>query len=99
MFISIIGDYDGIDTDNNLVFCTYTMLSELMHDKLIKIFTLKYDDLGKLIITNFKYDNLILKKKLLKIIDIEWKNIEYQLPSPDELFWITSDLSENINFT
>ena len=92
MFVLIINEYENVRTNEDLRIYTIGMLDELMENKLIKIYLLRKDENNILINEESKYDTFEQKDKLIKIIDESWKALEYRIPNPDELFWITADL-------
>lgn len=89
MFISIINEYNGVQNQEDLKLYTYAMLKELMDENLIKIYILYLDKMGNLKKNIYNYHNEESKKVLINIIDDAWKNKNYSLPLPNELFWIT----------
>ena len=90
IFVSIIGENS---TNQDLVTTTYVMLRELMNEKLIDVFVLEnkvYMD--KKIVDNilYKYETKEDIENFIIKIDKEWTMLNYQLPNPDKLFWLTT---------
>ncbi|MCX8531950.1 hypothetical protein [Chryseobacterium luquanense] len=92
MFISIVNEYENIHNIEDLKIYAMAMLNELMESNLIKIFLLKKDEKNILINEEYSFKTPEQKKDLIKIIDERWKALQYRLPNPDEIFWVTSDL-------
>lgn len=92
MFISIIKEYDKVINQEDLQVYTFTMLEELMNENLIKIFLLYNDKDGVLQTYLYEYSDTKAKVHLINLLNEKWKEITYRLPSPTELFWLTSDL-------
>lgn len=91
MFVSIINEYDKIVTNDDLRRYTFKMLEELMDENLIKVYLLN-DNAKDLQINLYDYSNKQNKMDLISLLDKKWRQINYRLPQPNELFWITADL-------
>ncbi len=94
MFISIINEYEKVQNFEDLKFFTYSMLTELMDEKLIKIYVPKIDKGNIIQIIEYICNDKKSELEIIKIIDNEWKYIDYKIPQPNELFWITTDLKK-----
>ena len=94
MFISIISEFENINNNDDLKIYTFKMLNELMSENLIDAFTLKNEIIdNEFFIVNilYKYENKIDIENFIKSIDNEWALLNYNLPEPNQLFWITTN--------
>lgn len=94
MFISIINEYINSSNKNDLIVLTYTMLRELMDENLINIFVLTISEKGVVNPNFYSYNDKKSKDDLIEYIDSKWKEMDYRLPFPNELFWIET-ISKN----
>ena len=92
MFISIIKEYDKVTNQEDLQVYTFAMLEELMNENLINIFLLENNETGVLKTCLYEYSDTKSKVHLINLLNQKWKEIGYRLPTPAELFWLTSDL-------
>ena len=87
MFISIVSDYEGCFNDGDKMLYTYKMLREIMSEYLVDVFIVKSNkELIPIIFNNaLDIENFIIE------IDKGWKKLNYKLPNPDQLFWLTTN--------
>lgn len=94
MFVSIISQYNGLKTNEDIKESSLKMLRELMTEKLIDVFVLKKEKINnKVVISNilYNYDSLKSINVFLINLDKDWTFYNNRLPQPDELFWISSN--------
>lgn len=85
MFISIVSEIEYRCNDENRMLFTYKMLRELMSEKLVDVFIVKPNEQLIPFIFNTAQDI----ENFLTHIDKEWKKLNYKVPNPDQLFWLT----------
>lgn len=85
MFISIIGKFNKVDDKESKIIYTFLMLKELMHEGLVEVFFVSETTTDKY---EFKASEDI--DYFIEKINTEWKELSYELPKPNQLFWITS---------
>lgn len=76
MFTSIINEYEKVQNLEDLKFFTYSMLTELMDEKLIKIYVPKIDKGNIIQIIEYICNDKKSELEIIKIIDNEWKYID-----------------------
>ncbi|WP_448606644.1 hypothetical protein [Paenimyroides ceti] len=89
MFVAIVNELNTKEK-KNVHDDTLNMLYELLRDRLVDVFILRKEK--KEIIDIIKY-NINDEKdiiQLLKTIKDEWKLFNYDLPQPNQLFWVTT---------
>ena len=93
MFISIISENEDNKIEN-LKIAIFKMLQELMNENLIDVFVLENKVyMNKTVVDNifYKYETEQDIENFVRKVDREWALINYQLPRPNELFWITTN--------
>lgn len=89
MFVAIVNELNTKEK-KNVHDDTLNMLYELLRDRLVDVFILRKEK--KEIIDIIKY-NINDEKdiiQLLNTINEEWKLFNYDLPQPNQLFWVTT---------
>jgi len=86
MFVSIVSELNAKDNIHN----TFSILHELLRERLIDIFLFKKGKNEIIDIIKFSFNEEKDIVQLIKKIDEEWKLFNYDLPEPNQLFWVTT---------
>lgn len=90
MFIAIVSELNDSTSNTSVVENTFSILEKLLKEGLINIFILRHEK-GKLVdVIKYKIINEGDIALLLEDINRQWKQFDYNLPEPDQLFWITT---------
>lgn len=86
MFISLVEKYDNVEDKQSLRLFVLKMLKELMQSNSAIIHIVSETSLNKV-----EYVSEDDVNRILNWIDMEWAKIDYRLPLPNQLFWISSE--------
>jgi hypothetical protein len=86
VFISLVEKYDKVEDNESLRLFALKMLKELMQSNTIFIHIVSETSLKKI-----EYASAEDIDRILNYIDTEWSKIDYRLPLPNQLFWISSE--------
>lgn len=90
MFIAIVSELNDSTSNTSVVENTFSILEKLLKEGLINIFILRHEK-GKLVdVIKYKIINEGDIALLIENINRQWKQFNYNLPEPDQLFWITT---------
>ena len=88
-FVSIISEFNS-DNDH-LIRNTFSMLRELISEELISVYILKTQKEEIIELINYHFNDPEDIEEFIKGVNKEWSQINYKLPQPNQLFWISTN--------
>lgn len=88
-FVSIISEFNS-DNDH-LIVNTFSMLRELISEELISVYILKTQKEEIIELINYHFNDPEDIEEFIKSVNKEWSQINYKLPQPNQLFWISTN--------